>query len=427
MFAPTLLALALVVSPPTVQSAPAQEVVADIRIHGNLATSDQEVAQLAGIQIGAPVSASTTADIAERLRSSKRFHHVDVLKRFASIADPTQIVVVIIVDEGPVKIEMTGDASRPTRVVRTHGPRVLFFPLLSAEDGYGVSYGAQFALPEPAGKGSRLSIPLTWGGDKRAAIELQKDFDHAAVSRVSAGTSLSRRTHPFFEQDENRGRVWARAERDIVHSLRVGTTVGWQHVSFLPAQASFAGDASSHFAHVGGDVVLDTRIDPMLARNAVYGRVAWDHLAFADAGGINQTELDGRGYIGLFGQSVLVVRGLRDDADKPRPAYLEPMLGGLANLRGFRAGTAIGDTLVSTSAELRVPITSPLSIGKVGLNVFVDSGTVYSKGERLADQTFKHGVGAGIWFSAAFVRFNVAVAHGLGASTRVHVGGSLSF
>jgi hemolysin activation/secretion protein len=103
------------------------------------------------------------------------------------------------------------------------------------------------------------------------------------------------------------------------------------------------------------------------------------------------------------------------------------MLGGLDNLRGFRAGTAIGDTLVATSAELRVPITSPLSIGKMGLMAFVDSGTVYNKGGRLADQTFKHGVGGGIWFSAAFVRLNIAVAHGIGASTRVHVGGSLSF
>ena len=424
MGASTLLALALVVCP---QSAPAQEVVAEIRVHGNLTISDQDVAQLAGIQIGAPVSASTTADIAERLRATKRFHHVEVLKRFASIADPTQIVVVIIVDEGPIKIALTGDASHPTQAVRTHGPRVLFFPLLSSEDGYGVTYGAQFALPEPVGKGSRLSIPLTWGGDKRAEAELQKDFDHGAVSRVSAGTSISRRTHPFFEQDEDRGRVWARAERDVVHSLRVGATVGWQHVSFLPAQASVAGDASSHFAHVGGDVVFDTRIDPMLARNAVYGRAAWDHLALGNGDGINQTALDGRGYIGLFGQTVLVVRGLRDDADKPRPVYLEPMLGGLDNLRGFRAGTAIGDTLVATSAELRVPITSPLSIGKMGLMAFVDSGTVYNKGGRLADQTFKHGVGGGIWFSAAFVRLNIAVAHGIGASTRVHVGGSLSF
>jgi outer membrane protein assembly factor BamA len=415
--ASTILALALVVSS-AVQAAPAQEVVAEVRVHGNLTITDQDVVRMAGIAIGAPVSASTTAEITERLRATKRFQKVDVLKRFASIADPTQIVLVIIVDEGPVKIRLTGDASRPTEVVRTHGPRLLFFPLLSAEDGYGVTYGAQFALPGPAGKGSRLSMPLTWGGDKRAEIELQKDLDDAPVSRVSAGGSISRRTNPFFEQDDDRGSLWTRAERDIARPLRVGATLGWQHVNFL--------GSSDSFAHVGGDVVFDTRIDPMLARNAVYGRAAWEHLAVANDG-INHTELDGRGYIGLFRQTVLVVRALRDDADKPRPAYLQPMLGGIDNLRGFRTGTAIGDTLVATSVELRVPITSPLDVGKMGLMAFVDSGTVYNKGERLADQTFKRGVGGGVWFSAAFLRLNVAVAHGLGASTRVHVGGSLSF
>ena len=418
MGAQLLFALALLVSPAAAQSAPGQEIVADVRVQGNLTLSDQELIALAGIRIGAQVSASTPEEIAERLRATRRFRHVDVLKRFASIDDPTQVVIVVIVDEGAVKIELTGDANAPTRVVRTHGPRLMFFPLLSAEDGYGVSYGAQFALPDPVGKNSRLSMPLTWGGDKRAEIELQKDVAGGAISRARAGASMSRRTHPFFEADEDRGQLWGRAERDVVRSLRVGADAGWTHVSFLGADDSFT--------HAGGDVVFDTRIDPMLARNAVYGRAAWEHLSLANEG-VNHTELDGRAYLGLFGQSVLVARVLRDDADGPRPVYLQPMLGGLDNLRGFATGTAIGDTLVATSLELRVPITSPLSIGKMGVMAFVDSGAVYDTGARLGDQPFKHGVGAGVWFSAAFVRFNIAIAHGIGASTRVHVGGSLSF
>ena len=424
MGAHLLVALALFVSPQSAQSAQpaqslttAQEVVSAIRVHGNLTISDQDVVQLAGVAIGSPLSASMPAEIEARLRATKRFRSVDVLKRFASIEDPSQVLLVIVVDEGSVKIQLTGDADNPTRVVRTHGPRIMFFPLLSAEDGYGVSYGAQLALPEPAGKGSRIVMPLTWGGDKRAEIEFQKDID-GALSRVSAGAALSRRTNPFFEADDDRRQLWIRGERDVVSALRLGATAGYQHISFLGADDSFT--------HAGGDVEFDTRLDPMLARNAVYGRAAWEHLSFA-SGGINHTELDGRGYLGLSGQNVLVVRGLRDDADKPRPAYLEPMLGGMDNLRGFRTGTAIGDTLVAASVELRAPITSPLSIGKMGLMAFVDSGAVYAKGERLGDQTFRHGVGGGVWFSAAFVRFNVAVAHGIGASTRVHVGGSLSF
>jgi outer membrane protein assembly factor BamA len=409
----------------TIQSA--QETVAEIRIHGNVATPDQEIIELAGLRIGAPVGPTTIADVAARLRATKRFQQVDVLKRFASIADPTQVVIVIIVDEGPVKIELTGTAGSPTRVVRTHGPHMMVLPVLTSEDGYGLIYGARFALPDPAGRDSRVSFPLTWGGDKRAAIEFEKAFDRGPLSRVVAGTSISRRTHPFFERDEDRGRVWARAEREIVPALRVGATGGWQHVSFADAPVTDAPVIKDRFAHLGGDVVLDTRLDPMLARNAVYARAAWTHYALRSGGALNGTEVEGRGYLGLFGQSVLVVRALRDDADSPRPAYLQPMLGGLANLRGFRAGTAVGDTLVAGSVEVRLPLTSPLSIGKFGVNAFVDAGTVYGKGERLADQTLKRGVGAGVWFSAAFVRMNLAVAHGVGATTRVHFGGTLSF
>ena len=42
-----------------------------------------------------------------------------------------------------------------------------------------------------------------------------------------------------------------------------------------------------------------------------------------------------------------------------------------------------------------MPISSPLSFGKLGVSVFADWGTVYEKGERFRDQTFHNGIGAG--------------------------------
>ena len=87
----------------------------------------------------------------------------------------------------------------------------------------------------------------------------------------------------------------------------------------------------------------------------------------------------------------------------------------------------MGDTLVASSVELRLPLTSPLNIGKIGVSAYVDTGTVYNKGQQLSDQTFRNGIGGSLWLSAAFVRANIAVAHGIGSSTRVHVGGSLTF
>jgi hypothetical protein len=63
----------------------------------------------------------------------------------------------------------------------------------------------------------------------------------------------------------------------------------------------------------------------------------------------------------------------------------------------------------------------------MGLSAFVDAGTVYDDGQRFADQTLMRGAGGGVWLTAAFLRLNVAVAHGIGASTRVHVNGNLAF
>jgi outer membrane protein assembly factor BamA len=185
--------------------------------------------------------------------------------------------------------------------------------------------------------------------------------------------------------------------------------------------------ADDRFAQGGADVVVDTRIDPLLPRNAVFARASWEHLSIDSTGGTNRTEIDARGYVGLVGQSILAVRGLRQDADRPLPAYLKPLLGGMANLRGFAAGFANGDTLVATSAELIVPLTSPLNVAKLGVSAFVDAGTVYDHGASLSDQTLKQGYGGSLWLSAAFLRMNIAVAHGRGSTTRVQFGLNTSF
>ena len=398
------------------------EMIAAVQVHGNVLTPDDEVRRIAGISEGMPFGADTIAAVTERLRAAKRFKSVEVLKRFASISDPSQILLVIIVDEGAVHIEMTGDPDHPTRVVRNRLPRLLVLPILGAEDGYGGSFGVRLALPDPAGKRSRLAFPLTWGGVKLAAAEFEKSIEHGPIDRVVAGGSVSRVKNPRYEESDDRQRVWARAERELViRTLRVGAVGGWQQVSFQ--------GLDDRFVQTGGDVIFDTRVDPNLPRNAVYGRAAFEHLRFTGGSpnSTNRTDLDGRGYLGLFGQNILTVRALRRDADRPLPPYLQPLLGGMANVRGFRAGTAAGDTLVAGSAELIVPLGPALSIGKIGVSAFADTGAVYDKGERVEDQHFKQGYGVGVWMTAAFLHFNVAVAHGRGSSTRVHVGGDITF
>jgi outer membrane protein assembly factor BamA len=83
---------------PALPAAPAT--LTQISVQGNLATSDEEVVRLAGVAAGMPVDDRTADEVAARLRATGRFERVEVLKRFASIADPTEIALVIIVDEG---------------------------------------------------------------------------------------------------------------------------------------------------------------------------------------------------------------------------------------------------------------------------------------------------------------------------------------
>ena len=410
----TLLLAALLVP----QAAPV-EILADVQVRGNVATPDAEVRRLAGLEIGMPVGPDLTTRAAEQLRATRRFDRVDVMKRYASLTDPTQVVVVVLVDEGPVSVQRTGDPDNPTRVVRRRWPTLLFFPLFSAESGYGVTYGARLTHPEPAGRDSRISFPMTWGGRKRIAAEFEKRLAGGWITRFEAGGSASRRMNPLFDADDDRLAVWFRPERQITPSLRVRALTGWQRTSFQ--------SESDRFTSLGGEVIFDTRLDPFLARNAVFFRATSSRLAFDNRAAVSRTALEAHGYLGLYGQTILVASARRDGADGPLPDNLRPLLGGPSSVRGFKTGTASGDSLVAGSLELRMPLTSPLGFAKIGVSAFVDGGTVYDSGQRLADQPWYRGSGGGVWLAAAFLRFNVAVAHGAGASTRVHVGGNLTF
>ncbi len=402
------------------------EVIAEITVHGNVLTTDAEVRRLAGLEIGMPVTPQTIDEAAGRLRAAKKFDHVEIRKRFASLSDPNKIVLVVIVDEGPVHVERSDDPAQPVRVVKNRGPDLLFLPILESEDSYGFSYGARVALPDALGKESRISFPLTWGGARQAAIELDKRLERTHLVRFTGGAGFSQRTNPFFDQHDTRARVWGRAERELLKGLRVGADGGWEHVRF--GDASQPNDITDSFARVGADLIVDTRLDPMLAHNAVYGRAAWEHLNFASgAPTLNRLELDGRGYIGLFGQNVLIVRAYKADADGPLPPYLKLLFGGIGTVRGFKSGYKLADTIAAGSLEVLVPLTSPLNVARLGVSGFVDAGAAYDKGERFVDQPLDRGIGGSVWITAAFLRFSVAVAHGLGGSTHVHVGGTVSF
>ena len=403
-----------------------QEVIAVIQVHGNTISPTEDVIAVSGLTVGAPFSESVRAEAEARLRKSGRFHDVEVLKRFASISDLTQITVLIQIDDGPVRIEppipgvpggLPSPGSTPQAVRR--GPlNVMFAPILTAEDGYGLTYGARLAIAGHRNTRQRLVVPLSWGGDKRAGVEFQKEFSSRFAPDLRTGVMVQRRTHPFFESDADRKRVWGRADWAVSRQIQAGTEIAWQHSTLMDEHT----DARS----IGADLVFDTRIDPLMPHNAVYARAAVEHLAFSSRPAV-RVEIDANGYIGLYRGIVLALRAQREDISEPAPDFYKSILGGSRNLRGFRAGHAVGDTLTAGSAEIRIPLSSALRVARVGTSVFFDAGAVYDKGERLADQKWERGAGGGVWLTAPLFRISFMVARGLGSGTRVHFGAGLTF
>ncbi len=419
-------AVLLLTSPPL---AAQQEIVAAIQVHGNTITPADEIIRVSGIIVGGSVSDTLLLDAEARLSTELRFDSVEVLKRFASISDPTRVLILIQVDEGPVRVDLPDvdiaseespapPAPRPV-VVRRSKFGMMFIPILSAEDGYGFTYGAQFAFAGHRAARRRMVVPASWGGDKRVGAEYQQEFSKRFAPRLRAGGLLQRRTHPFFEDDADRKRVWGRTEWPIVRQVHTAGEVAWQTSSLNGEEVR----ATS----VGADVVVDTRVDPLMPHNAIFVRSAVQRLFFSPTGTAVRTEIDANGYVGLYRGMVLALRAIREDFSQPAPAVYKSVLGGSRNLRGFRAGYAVGDTLVAGSIELRIPTTSPLRIARFGYSIFMDAGTTYDHGERFGNQKLEKGVGAGIWATAPLFRIGLSVARGLGSGTRLHIAAGLTF
>ena len=156
------------------------ETVHEIRVHGNAAVTDADVIKLAGIAVGDAIGPDAVKGIEKRLKDSDRFETVEVRKRYRSLDDPTDVAIVLVVHERP---GVTSAASGG--IQSTSGPwhrvtsRLMFFPILSYADGYGFTYGARVSTIDLLGAGERLSVPLTWGGTKRAALEAERGFKAA--------------------------------------------------------------------------------------------------------------------------------------------------------------------------------------------------------------------------------------------------------
>jgi hypothetical protein len=409
----------------------AAEVVREIRVHGNAAVAEAAILKIAAIEVGTPLDVTVLEQVERRLRDSGHFDTVEVRKRYRSLTDPTDVAIVLLVHEKTgVRTNEAGEIERPIGDLITN--RIMFLPILNFTDGYGFTYGARFSTVNLLGAGERLSVPLTWGGTRRVALEADRPFKSGPITRVLGSVSLWQQQNPGFvlepEDDDDsttdrRVELRARAERNIAQLLTLGVEATRATVDFGPLP-------STDQWTIGADAAVDTRGNPAFPANAVYFGAGWNALnvdGYAER--INRYTLDARGYGRPIGQPVLAGRIQYFSADADLPLHERWLVGGSSSLRGFRTGTFNGNKALITSAELRIPITSVISGGKVGVTIFADAAKVGDSVVSLEDAPWNKSAGAGLFFIASVVRINVDVGRQLrdGGSTRVHLSSGFAF
>jgi len=397
------------------------EVIREIRVHGNASVLDADVISLAGLGLGQTVTAETLSAVEARLKQSGKFDSVEVRKRYRSLTDASDVAILLVVHERPGTFSAGGVIQRSSRPFGRVGDRLMFLPIVNYADGYGLTYGGRMSTIGLFGGGERLSVPLTWGGTRRAALEADRTFKRGPFTRLEGSVAIWQRENPHFEIDDRRFELRARAERRLARFVKAGVQASRSSVTF--------GEDDDELWTLGADAALDTRADPNFPRNAVYLGSGWTGLHVRSAPErIDLYTTDARGYLGLLGQAVGAVRAQYTTASARLPDYERLLLGGESTLRGFGAGTFVGDRLLVTSAEVRLPLTSVLNSAKLGVLGFLDSGKSWDASGRAADSVWHQGVGGGVFLIAPLVRLNLDVAHGLNdGDTRVHFGLGFAF
>jgi len=403
------------------------EVIGEIRIHGNAFLSDKEVLDFAGIAVGQLLPADGIEAITKRLKDSDRFESVEVRKRYRSLTDTTDVALVLVVHEKPgvrsaiggVDIPgVPGAVARPVGRLRS---KLMFLPIISYADGYGFTYGGRVSTVDLLGIDERLSVPLTWGGTRRAALEFERVFKTGPLTRIESSFGVWNRENPRFEIRDQRVELNGRAERVFADVLRAGVDASRSTISF--------GILDDDLWTIGTSLGVDTRLDPAFPANALFVTGGWTGMHFRTIPDrVNRLTGDARGYLRVFRQIVVAGRASYTGTDASLPPYERLLLGGSSTLRGFDTGAFAGDRILSTSAEVRVPLTSVLNGAKLGITVFTDAGKAWDVGSSMDQAEWHRGVGGGLFLIASIVRINLDIARGLKTGdTKVHLSSGFTF
>ena len=206
----------------------------------------------------------------------------------------------------------------------------MFLPILHYDDGYGFTYGMRISFVDRLGPRSRITVPLSWGGERQARVQVERTF------KPRAGRSCGRRVRhrPQGEpalRNRRHAHVVQRPRRR--RACSVGCATAWA-AAWTTSSSAMCKTGSSASVPTSR---IDTRVDPAFPRNAVHAEFGWNGCRSTQGRPI-ATPWTCAATSGLFGRTVLAVRGLSITSDQPLPAYEQNLLGGPSSLRGFDAG-----------------------------------------------------------------------------------------
>ncbi len=257
----------------------------------------------------------------------------------------------------------------------------MFLPILHSEDGYGFTYGARISFVDRLGPRSRITVPLTWGGERQARVQLERAFKSGPIERVAGEFGISRRENPHYEIGDRRVGFGARLESAPARWLRLGAGGRRDDVrvwrcrghgvalrrrrhdrhprrSGVPAQRH-----PRHVRHRSRDVRCRPR-QPEEGRRARLRRA----VRTDGAGGARPERHDRRARCRRTSTTCSAARRTcAATTPATRPATISPPH--------------------RPSCASRSPLRS--SIGRFGVKAFVDWGTIYGVGDKLSDQAFE--------------------------------------
>lgn len=184
---------------------------------------------------------------------------------------------------------------------------------------------------------------------------------------------------------------------------------------FGPVQTPGVG-VQTNFLRYGGFTAFDYRDTPFGPRQGGHYSFRYNQYRDQDLGlhTFGRGELDLIQYFPLFNKRrVIALRGRAvttvRSSDQTVPFYLQPVLGGSDDLRGFQPYRFYGDHLMAMTAEWRWEVFSGMDMA-----VFADAGKVTNRRADLNFKDLESSIGFGLRFNvrnATFLRIDTGFSH----------------